>query len=245
MLRRQWYIHIIVFFLFYRYCDCMKTETTWLSRHITLHDYADARDERENAITHAVGVIAGIIFLILVIVERKRFLQGNVYLGMIIYAATLLLLYSSSTIYHHVPKGDMKRLFRVLDHANIYLLIAGTYTPILTYIGTPTAMRLLVITWGVALVGILFSLLFWERLKVLHILFYLGMGWMILFFWDEIVPVIPAQLLWWIIAAGLTYSIGVIFYSMKKLAHNHMIWHLFCVVASALFCIGFMLHLSL
>lgn len=222
----------------------MNTKQSWLSRHITLHDDADVASERENALTHAVGTAAALVFLIWVCVEKDTFAHIRTWRGMLVYGVTLVLLYLSSTLYHHVPKGDLKRLFRVFDHANIYLLIAGTYTPILASIGSPSATRLSVFTWGVALCGIIFSVLFWGKLKALHILFYLGMGWMIVFFWNDIVPFIPSGLLGWILAAGLTYTIGVFFYAMKRIPHNHMIWHIFCVVASSLFCIGFFLHLT-
>lgn len=221
----------------------MKKEQSWISRHITLHDHADEKAERENMITHAIGIVLAIIFSFIVIFKKSAYVYTRTWVGMLIYAATLILLYTSSTLYHHVPKGDLKRIFRLLDHANIYLLIAGTYSPILLFIGNEAAIRVLYIVWGVALLGILFSLIFWGKLKILHVLFYLAMGWMIVFFWKDIVPFIPTNLLFWIIAAGLTYTVGVIFYSKKHLPHSHMIWHLFCVVASSLFCIGFLLHL--
>lgn len=222
----------------------MKSKETWLSRHITLHDQADAAAERENSWSHGFGVLASIVFFILVSTGKEDFLHSRTWIGMLVYAATLLLLYVSSTLYHSVPKGDAKRLFRVFDHANIYLLIAGTYTPIFTYIGTDVALRLIYFVWSIAILGIVFSLLFWGRLKALHLMFYLGMGWMIVFFWNDIVPFIPQGLLWWILAAGLSYTVGVVFYAVKQIPHNHMVWHLFCVVASAIFCIGFLIHLT-
>ncbi|WP_422481722.1 PAQR family membrane homeostasis protein TrhA [Pleomorphochaeta sp. DL1XJH-081] len=222
----------------------MKSNETWLTRHITLHNHADAAAERENSLSHGLGVLGAVVFLFLVATGRENFLHGRTWVGMLVYAATLILLYASSTLYHSVPKSDAKRLFRVFDHANIYLLIAGTYTPILAFIGTTVAIRLILFVWAIAIAGIVFSLLFWERLKPLHVMFYLGMGWMIVFFWDKIVPYLPAGLLWWILAAGIFYTLGVIFYAVKQIPHNHMIWHIFCVFASAIFCIGFMIHLT-
>ncbi|MFA7018948.1 MAG: hemolysin III family protein, partial [Sphaerochaetaceae bacterium] len=183
------------------------------------------------------------LFTGIVLFRKNSYIHTRTWVGMLIYAGTLLLLYTSSTLYHHVPKSDAKRIFRLLDHANIYLLIAGTYSPILLFIGNPGSIRVLYIVWSVALVGILFSLIFWGKLKILHVLFYLAMGWMMVLFWSDIVPYIPSGLLFWILAAGLTYTIGVIFYAKKDVPHNHMIWHLLCIVASALFCIGFLIHL--
>ena len=221
----------------------MKNEQSWISRHITLHDHADAKAERENALTHALGIVGALLFTGIVLFRKNSYIHTRTWVGMLIYAGTLLLLYTSSTLYHHVPKSDAKRIFRLLDHANIYLLIAGTYSPILLFIGNPGSIRVLYIVWTVALLGILFSLIFWGKLKILHVLFYLAMGWMMFLFWNDIVPYIPSGLLPWILAAGLTYTIGVIFYAKKDMPHNHMIWHLFCIVASALFCIGFLIYL--
>jgi hemolysin III len=221
----------------------MEQTQTWVSRHITLHDYADPKAERENTLSHLLGVLASLVFLVITVVRKDAFESSSTFIGMGIYAASLLLLYGSSTLYHHLPKGDPKRIFRFLDHANIYLLIAGTYTPILMSIQNVSAFRLLAIVWSVAAIGILFSLIFWGKLKFLHVLFYLAMGWMIVFFWNDIVPFIPSGLLAYIIAAGLTYTVGVIFYAAKKMPHSHMIWHVFCVVASAIFCVGFLVYL--
>ena len=223
----------------------MQTKQSWLSRHITLHNQATRQDEWENFITHFIGFIAATVFLFIVLIQRNRYDGESTWIGMIIYWLSLVLLYLSSSIYHIAPKGDLKRLMRICDHANIYLLIAGTYTPILLYIGTSITVRIVIFMWLVALFGILFSILFWGRLPVVHVALYLIMGWMIIFFWQHIVPFIPRGLLVWVIAAGVTYTSGVVFYANKRLPHNHMIWHLFCIGASALFCIGFFLHLTI
>lgn len=221
----------------------MEGKETWLSRHITLHDQCDPKEERENSITHAIGSALSLAFLMFVLFSRSSFERRETWIGMVVYGCMLALLYMSSTLYHFLPKGDAKRVFRVLDHANIYLLIAGTYTPILLSIGSADASRLLVFIWSVGLVGIAFSIVFWDRLKALHVVLYLVMGWIIIFFWNDIVPFLPAGLTGWILAAGVTYSSGVVFYALKRMPHHHMVWHIFCVAASALFCIGFLLHL--
>jgi hemolysin III len=222
----------------------MKHGQSWLERHITLQSATNVESERENSISHLVGTIASLVFLAIVVGTKQEYAHRSTWIGMIVYAVTLLLLYLSSTLYHRAPIGDAKRVLRLLDHANIYLLIAGTYTPILAFIATPTSFLLLYVVWAVALIGILFSLLFWGKLKALHLIFYLGMGWMIVFFWNDIVPHLPAGLTGWILAAGVTYSVGVAFYVAKRMPHGHMVWHLFCVGASSLFCLGFLLHLT-
>ena len=233
----------MVLFPFSWYGTRMNTTSSWLSRHITLHSYADRKSERENTVTHLLGFIGALIFFVYILFNRDYFPSHTTWVGMSVYGITLMLLYGSSCAYHATAPGDAKRLFRVFDHANIYFLIAGTYTPILLYIGSPVTRLITIFIWSVSIVGIGFTLLFWGRLRILHIVFYLLMGWMIIFFWHDIVPFIPSGLVRWIFSAGITYTVGVIFYSLRRIPHSHMIWHLFCVAASAQFCIGFLLHL--
>ncbi|PKL12876.1 MAG: DNA-binding protein [Spirochaetae bacterium HGW-Spirochaetae-8] len=223
--------------------EAEEIKQTWLQKHISLHIYDDPVAEGENALTHGIGAILAVLFIITVLVLKDSFPTAKTALGMGIYGFTLLILYSSSTFYHILPRTDLKRIFRLLDHANIYILIAGTYTPIMLYIDSPRSKLILSIVWLVAFSGILFSLIFWGKLKPLHVGFYLAMGWMIVLFWNDIVPHIPTGLLGWVIAAGVTYSVGVVFYAIKRIPHYHAIWHVFCIAASAMFCIGFLQHL--
>ncbi len=219
---------------------------TWLERHIDLHEHNDPIAEKENSITHAIGAVLSLFWIVAVLIMNMKdsFAKPATALGMLIYGLSLGILYSSSAIYHALPRNDLKRIFRFLDHANIYILIAGTYTPILLFIGSQRAQVVLIFVWTVAVAGILFSLAFWNRLKALHVILYLAMGWMIVLFWNDIVPFLPNGLLPWVIAAGITYSAGVAFYASKKLPHHHAIWHIFCIMASTLFCIGFLLYLT-
>lgn len=221
----------------------MQRFNTWLEDHITLHSYDDPKAEKENAITHVVGAILALIALISILFKLPSLASTSFQVGLVIWGLTMLLLYSSSALYHSLPHGNGKRLCRVLDHSNIYFLIAGTYTPLMMYIGTPVAYRITLLVWLVAVFGIVLTLIFWGKAKVLHVLLYLAMGWLIVFFWKDIVPYLPSDLIKWIIAAGLTYSIGVIFYASKRLPHYHAIWHLFCIGGSALFYVGYMLTL--
>jgi hemolysin III len=221
-----------------------KITQTWLHRHISLHTYDNPISEGENAITHGVGTILAAVFIITVLVLKESFKSSKTALGMVVYGFTLFILYTSSTCYHVLPRNDLKRVFRLLDHANIYVLIAGTYTPIMLYIDSPRSITILAIVWSVAICGILFSLIFWGKLKFLHVALYLAMGWMIVLFWNDIVPYLPTGLLGWMIAAGITYSAGVVFYASKRIPHYHAIWHVFCIVASALFCVGFLQYLT-
>ena len=221
----------------------MQRLNAWLEAHITLHNYDDPKAEKENAITHVIGAVLALIALLSILFKLPLISSRSLQVGMLIWGFTMLLLYSSSALYHFLPHGNGKRFCRILDHSNIYLLIAGTYTPMMMYIATPVAYRITILVWAIAVIGIILTLIFWGKAKVLHVLLYLAMGWLIVFFWKDIVPFIPSSLIQWIIAAGLTYSIGVIFYASKRLPHYHAIWHLFCIGGSALFYVGYMLTL--
>ncbi len=215
----------------------------WLENHITLHSYDDPRAEYENAITHVVGVGLAILALLMILSKLGQMQSTSFQIGMIIWGLTMILLYGASALYHALPHSNAKRICRILDHSNIYFLIAGTYTPLLLYVGSPQAMNILILVWGIALAGIVFTLVFWNRLKALHVALYLLMGWLIVFFYKDIIPFLPAGLLAWVIAAGLTYSLGVLFYANKRIPHYHAIWHLFCIGGSALFFFGYMRNL--
>lgn len=221
----------------------MTAQPSWLERHITLHTYDDIHAERENAITHFVGAILSVVAFVFILSVVPSIPTVAQKVGMIIWGLTMILLYSASALYHHLPYGNGKRICRILDHSNIYFLIAGTYTPMMMYVGTPTAYRIIALVWGIAVLGIILMLAFWGRMKIFHVALYLAMGWLIVFFWKDIAPFMPEGLMNWVIAAGLTYSIGVIFYAGKKIPHYHAIWHLFCIGGSALFFFGYMLKL--
>jgi len=216
-----------------------KKEPNWLERHITLHNYDDAQAEQANYLTHAVGAVMAFFALIVILCRNKYLSNQHLKVGMVVYGCSMLLLYTASAFYHKLPKCDAKRVCRILDHTNIYVLIAGTYTPILTYVDTPLAMNILKLVWLMVLIGMTFTLVFWGKLKALHVVLYLLMGWLIVFFWKDIIPFLPAGLITYILAAGIVYSLGVIFYANKKIPHYHAIWHLFCIGGSMLFYLGF------
>ncbi|HZJ87822.1 MAG TPA: hemolysin III family protein [Sphaerochaeta sp.] len=215
------------------------TVAAWLDRHITLHTHDDPQAELMNSLTHAFGAILAAIALVVVLFSLPAIPTLALRTGFIVWALSMLLLYSVSAAYHAIPHGTTKRLFRLFDHSSIYILIAGTYTPLLLYIATTKAIGILALVWAIAAVGILLTVLFWQRFKILHVACYVVMGWLILFFAKDIFPLLPAGLLGWVIAAGVTYTSGLIFYGNKRIPHYHAIWHLFCIGGSALFFIGY------
>jgi hemolysin III len=154
--------------------------------------------------------------------------------GTIIFAGAMVLLYLASTIYHAVPEGKIKQFFHLLDHAAIYILIAGTYTPFaLGAMRGVWGWTLFGVVWGLAILGVSFKVLGGLKRPRLSILTYLGMGWLALFairlFWLHIQ--LPGLL--WIFSGGVAYTLGVLFYAAKRLPYNHLVWHLFVIAGTA------------
>ncbi|WP_020613868.1 PAQR family membrane homeostasis protein TrhA [Sediminispirochaeta bajacaliforniensis] len=212
---------------------------SWLEQHITLHDHDNRREETANALTHFLGAILSVGAIIWIFLRIPYFSRRSMITGAFVYVVSMFVLYTASGLYHALPKNNLKRICRILDHANIYFLIAGTYTPIFIFLNSRIGWILLASVWIISALGVLFTLVFWGRYGALHVVFYLAMGWMIVFFWKDIIPFLPSGLTSWILAGGITYSAGVIFYAMKKLPYYHAIWHLFVLGGSILFFIGF------
>lgn len=215
---------------------------SWLEGHITLPILAHPEEEKQNWISHAIPAIFSVIGLLYILINLSSITSNTVKIGMIIFAFSNILLYGASALYHYLPTNNAKRFFRILDHSNIYFLIAGTYTPVLLYVGSPISILLFKIIWIIAFAGIAFTLIFWGRLKPLHVILYIIMGWIIVFFWKDIVVNTPENLSLYLITGGLIYTIGVFFYGNKKIPHGHFVWHLFTTAGSLSFYIGF-LHL--
>jgi len=190
-------------------------------------------EETLNAITHGIGVLLGVAGLVLTVVFAARHANPWLVVSCSIYGATLILLYSASTLYHGARNLAAKRVFMVLDHCGIYLLIAGTYTPfLLGPLRGPLGWSYFGVIWGIATVGIV-----WESVSKVHggvrsSLIYLVMGWMFIGVIVQLIPKISTFGLVMLITGGVVYSIGVAFYLMKNVPYSHVIWHLFVIGGS-------------
>lgn len=218
--------------------------STWIDSHISLHDFDNQKEERANALTHLAGILLAIGAIIWVFRVKGELSSTRLATGYIIYTLSMLLLYSASTLYHFLPKNTMKKFCRILDHANIYFLIAGTYTPILLNIDSPPAILMLILLWSITVGGTALTIIFWGKFKVLHVLLYIAMGWSLVLFWNDIIPFIPQGLFSWVLAGGIFYTTGTIFYALKKMPYYHAVWHLFVLGGSACHFIGFALFLK-
>ena len=190
-------------------------------------------EEIANSVTHGIGAMLSVAGLTLLVTYAA--IQGDAWrvVSFSIYGGSMILLFLMSTLYHSFQNEKVKQVFKLLDHCAIYLLIAGTYTPFLlvTLRGT-TGWILFAIIWLLAFTGIIFKLAFRHRFKKLSLLTYVAMGWLALFVGQELTQSLSAGGMAWLVAGGLAYTLGVIFYVWKKLPYNHAIWHLFVLAGS-------------
>ena len=202
-------------------------------------------EEIANSITHSIGIGLSIAALIILLVLASR--RGDVWriVSFSIYGATLILLYLSSTLYHGLVNPKIKNIFRIIDHSAIYLLIAGSYTPItLTFMRGAWGWTLFGIIWGIALGGITVTILLLDKLKALLVLSYVAMGSIIVIAFKPMIQMVPRGMIIWLFIGGACYLLGIIFYLWKKLPYHHPIWHLFVLGGSISHFLGVLFYLT-
>ena len=189
-------------------------------------------EEIANSVSHGIGLLAALVGAPIVIVAAARHGGAAGIVGASIFAATVMLLYFVSTLYHALARNRAKRVFRVLDHGAIFLLIAGTYTPFtLGALRGPWGWTLFGLVWGLACVGVLLKVVVGTRYMLLSMCLYLGMGWLVLIAVRPLWLHVPAWGLFWLFAGGVAYTAGVPFYATDaKVRYGHFAWHM-CVVA--------------
>jgi hemolysin III len=186
------------------------------------------KEEVANSVTHGLGAIASIVGLAVLVGYAAMNGDAQDVTAVAVFGGSMILLYTSSTLYHSVPHDGARAVFKVLDHASIYLLIAGTYTPFaLISLRGDLGWELFAIIWSLAGVGVLFKLFFTGKFDKLSTLIYLGMGWLVVFYGKAVMAVVPEGGMWLLLAGGLSYTVGVVFYVWDRLPFNHAIWHLF------------------
>jgi hemolysin III len=198
-----------------------------------LHKRQSYAEELANAMTHGVGLALSVVGWVALVVLSGMAGDGWDLAAATVFGGSLVFLYSTSTLYHSVRTPRAKWILRVLDHVAIFLLIAGTYTPF-----TVVLMRkgwgwtLLALIWGLALAGLLFKLFSKHRFHPAATSLYLIMGWLGILFADPMSAALPAGALLLIVAGGLAYTVGVVFYGWHSLRYSHAIWHVFVLVGS-------------
>lgn len=192
-------------------------------------------EEIFNSVSHGVGAglsIAGTVVLIITSVIHSN-AWGVV--SSCIYGASLIILYTMSTLYHSFTNKKAKAFFRIMDHNTIFLLIAGTYTPITLYfLGGATGWILFGVVWGAAIFGIVMNSINLEKARIPSIFCYVAMGWVIIFAIKPLILAMPKISLVFLVGGGVFYTLGIVFYAIKKVKYFHSIWHLFTIVGSVL-----------
>jgi hemolysin III len=190
-------------------------------------------EEKTNIISHALGFILSIVALLLLL--RHATLQGDVWhlVTFSIFGASLIFLYAASTLYHSAKKPALRRRLRIIDHASIYVLIAGTYTPFaLVTLKGPVGWAIFGVSWGLALSGMILKLFFTGKYHLASTLMYVFMGWIIIFAIKPLINNLSFEGLFWLFAGGAAYTTGAILYSIKKIKFNHAIFHMFVLLGS-------------
>lgn len=190
-------------------------------------------EEYLSAITHYIGAGMAISGLIALIDRSLKIGEIGYIVGSIMFGSALIFLYTMSGTYHILKVGKLKQVFRVLDHAAIYVLISASYTPyIFTVLTGKTKWIIFFAQWGLTLIGVIFKIFFTGKFKVVSTLIYLFMGWMVVFVFKDIKAALSTVSLNCLIAGGIVYSIGAVIYMIKKIKFGHAIWHLFVIGGS-------------
>jgi hemolysin III len=195
--------------------------------------YYSPIEEKINIISHATGFIISIVALVLLVTRAS--LYGDVWhiVSFSIFGASLIILYAASASYHSVTKPKSRNRLKIFDHASIYVLIAGTYTPfsLVTLKGT-LGWVIFGISWGLALTGIILKLFFTGKYDLISTMMYVFMGWVIVFAIKPLINNFSLEGLYWLFAGGISYTIGAAIYSIKKIKFNHAIFHMLVLIGS-------------
>jgi len=190
-------------------------------------------EEGINIVSHAIGLVLSVVALLLLL--RHANLHGNIWhvVSFAIFGVSLICLYAASTFYHSSRKPELRRRLRIIDHATIYILIAGTYTPftLITLSGS-IGWVIFGVSWGLAIAGIILKLFFTGKYKLVSTLMYVFMGWIIVFAVKPLINNLSSDGLFWLVAGGMAYTTGAILYSIKIVKFNHAIFHIFVLIGS-------------
>ncbi|MDK9710004.1 PAQR family membrane homeostasis protein TrhA [Acidaminobacter sp.] len=206
------------------------------------------REEIANSVSHGIGIVFSIVAMTILLVYGIWMKSPAAITGFAIYGVSSILLYTASTLYHSFRKEKIKRIMRVLDHSAIFLLIAGTYTPV-TLIAMQGYWRVGILStiWVIAISGIVFKVVTYnkmDRYKGVSLALYILMGWIAVIAIKPMTQTVPVGFLIWLLAGGAAYTIGTIFYAVKKIPYHHAIWHLFVLAGSVLHFLGIFRYLA-
>lgn len=194
------------------------------------------KEEILNSVTHGIGAIFAlggtVAMAVLAVVNHSNMALVNA----LVYGISLILLYTMSTVYHAVTNPKAKSILRIFDHASIFLLIAGSYTPfcLIALNGNPHGKMVAFAVWACAIIGVILNAIDLKKTEKLGIILYVIMGWSVVAVLRDIVSALSGPAFWLLLAGGLCYTFGIIFYAMKKVRYMHGIWHVFVLAGSVL-----------
>ena len=197
--------------------------------------FYDSKEETLNIITHGIGFILSILALVILVIRASKYGNGKHITSFAIFGASLVVLYAASTLYHYAKNPELRHKLNIFDHAAIYVLIAGTYTPFsLVVLKGWVGWTIFGVSWGLALIGIIFKVFYFGKYDKLSTVAYVLMGWVIILAIKPLIDSFPTAGLLWLLSGGLSYSIGALLYSIKSIRFNHAIFHV-CVLLGS-FC---------
>lgn len=195
-----------------------------------------------NAITHGIGVVLSIVGLVFLVQKGLEYGGAVEVTSYTVYGSTLILLYLSSTLYHSLTFTRARKVFRVIDHCSIFLLIAGTYTPYtLITIGGRLGAILTSVIWLIALLGVVYKTVWFKKIQGLSVWLYIAMGWISLFFLNYLYQGLGTRGFIWLMAGGVSFTVGALFYRLKHVKYMHVVWHLFVLTGTV--CMFFSIYL--
>lgn len=195
--------------------------------------YYSPEEERLNIISHGIGFLLSIVALFLLIQRALEFDSTAYLVSFSVFGASMILLYAASTLYHSAKDHQRRARLNILDHASIYILIAGTYTPF-AVISLPSLVGNIILwtVWLIALAGIILKFFFTGKYQLLSTIMYVAMGWIIVFAGNSMLENLSTEGLWWLGAGGVSYTIGAILFMLKKIPFNHAIFHVFVLMGT-------------
>jgi hemolysin III len=190
-------------------------------------------EQLADACVHAAGVIFSVAATVFILVAVMGKLPAADVAGVIVYCIGLMGMFGASAAYNLVSRRDFKEILRRLDHAAIFVMIAGSYTPFALVVGGGAGRAMLAAVWAIAVIGVIIKLRFPRRFDKLSILLYLAQGWIVLLALDTIAASLPSQSLWLLVAGGVVYTLGVPFHLMEWMRFHNVIWHVFVLGGAA------------
>lgn len=200
---------------------------------LTKPKYYPPNEEKLNILSHGIGFVLSLVALVMLILKAWKIGEPKYLVSFIIFGASMVLLYAASTFYHSAKTHRLRIKLNILDHAAIYILIAGTYTPfaLVTLDGT-TGWTILWVVWIMALIGVILKLFYAGRYQVLSTIMYVAMGWLIIFAINPLIENLSTPGLWWLFAGGISYTIGAIIFMQNRIPYNHAIFHIFVLLGT-------------